>query len=217
MATKSTKGSQSSKKAALSDDQLEGVVGGNGRRSHVSKKLKSHSAKLTKAKKRHWTRPKAHLHASVDAFWATRFDLNASTWHFDLAPGSAIMTNKSPQSKETSPTDKKAALADAQLDAVVGGSGEKKVRIEIDPTKVETPRVKKPWAAQQWEALPPVHFVFDAIAEMVFQRFGTWVKRLFGREPSETGTAETWIGASILAAILVLAFAVLPWDSINLR
>lgn len=54
-----------------------------------------------------------------------------------------------------------------------------------------------------------MHFVLDIILEVIFQRLGIWLKRLLGREPSETGTAETWIGASIVAAILVLAFAVL--------
>jgi hypothetical protein len=52
------------------------------------------------------------------------------------------MTNKSEQSKKPTPAEA-TALADEQLDAVVGGNGEKKVRIEIDPTKLETPRTKK--------------------------------------------------------------------------
>lgn len=55
------------------------------------------------------------------------------------------MTDKSRQSKERSPTKKETALADEQLDAVVGGSGRgPKLRIEIDPTKVEMPDGKKP-------------------------------------------------------------------------
>ena len=54
-----------------------------------------------------------------------------------------------------------------------------------------------------------MHFAFDAIAEVIVRRLGTLVKRLLGRQPSEPGAVEIWIGASIVAACLVLTFAVL--------
>ena len=48
----------------------------------------------------------------------------------------------------------------------------------------------------------------EIIVQTVFHGLGTVVKKLFGRRPSASGISEIWIGASILAATLVVVIAV---------
>ena len=52
-----------------------------------------------------------------------------------------------------------------------------------------------------------MQILFEFIVQTIFQGLGTLIKRLFGRPPSTSGISETWIGASVLLAAVVIVLA----------
>ena len=54
-----------------------------------------------------------------------------------------------------------------------------------------------------------MQFVFELIFQTIFGGIGALIKKLFGRPMSQSGVSETWIGASVCVAALVIIIAVL--------
>jgi hypothetical protein len=52
-----------------------------------------------------------------------------------------------------------------------------------------------------------MQILFEFIVQTIFQGLGVLIKRLFGRPPSTSGISETWIGASVLLAVIVVVLA----------
>ena len=52
-----------------------------------------------------------------------------------------------------------------------------------------------------------MQIVFEFIVQTIFAGLGALVKKLFGRPLSASGISETWIGASIIVAALVIVIA----------
>jgi len=52
-----------------------------------------------------------------------------------------------------------------------------------------------------------MHFVLEFIFQTIFGGIGALIKKLFGRPISQSGVSETWIGASVCVAVLVIVIA----------
>jgi hypothetical protein len=52
-----------------------------------------------------------------------------------------------------------------------------------------------------------MQILWEFIVQTIFQGLGTLIKRLFGRPRSTSGISETWIGASVVVAVVVIVLA----------
>ena len=54
-----------------------------------------------------------------------------------------------------------------------------------------------------------MQFVFELVFQTIFGGIGALIKKLFGRPISQSGITETYIGAAVCVAAVVIVIAVL--------
>jgi hypothetical protein len=54
-----------------------------------------------------------------------------------------------------------------------------------------------------------VQYLFELIGELFLTGLGALTKKLFGRQISESGISETWIGVLVVAAVIAIIVGVM--------